>query len=245
MAFYAIRINDEGDHDFVVDELPTPIVIDRLRYEKLSTDMRYLAKKQEDKVSYAWDMLIDSFTTNMLNGTSITPEGYDFDLRRDEAGIRHLALLSRFMRRAHGQAFLGALEKGKDVDRFCRAIMAPAGSKECETAFFIQTFNYAMWEKFLESQSGYELYRQKRTDLAIIYGRGLLERYPHLRQVVGISREPLGQDHGVSEDFVCIGQTDWTDEERKTIRSDCEALSMLQNIKESLINAFGSAAMAA
>ena len=232
MAFYAIHINDEGDHDFVVDKLPAPIVIDRLRYDKLATDIRYNAKKEEDKVSYAWDMLIDSFTTNMLNGTSITPDGFDFDLRRDEVGVRHLALLSRFMRRAHGQALLGALEKGKDVDRFCRVIMAPAGSKESETAFFIQTFNYAVWAEFLESKGGYELYRQKRMDLAIIYGRGLLERYPHLKQVIGISREPIGQDHGVSEDLVCIGQTEWTDEERQTIRSDCMALSMLQDVKE-------------
>ncbi|MDO8883298.1 hypothetical protein, partial [Pseudotabrizicola sp.] len=232
LAFYAIRINADGDHDFVVDQLPTPIVIDRKRYSKLASDPRYIAKRQEDKVSYAWDMLIDSFTTNMLNGTSITPEGYSFDLRRDEAGIREMALLSRYLRRAHGQAFLGALEKGKDVDRFCRVIMAPAGAKDCATAFFIQTFNYAKWIDFLKEKGGYETYRQKRTDLAIIFGKGLLERYPHLRQVIGISREPLGQDHGVSEDLVCIGQTEWTDDERQKIREDCEALNMLQDVRE-------------
>lgn len=232
LAFYAIRINDEGDHDFVVDALPKPITIDRSRYAAMSTDVRYLAKKEEDRISYAWDMLIDSFTTNMLNGTSITPEGYNFDLRRDEAGIRHLALLSRFMRRAHGQAFIGALEKGKDVDRFCRVIMAPEGARESETAFFVQTFNYAMWKDFFDSKGGYEAYRKMRTELAIVYGKGLVDRYPHLQRAIGISREPVGQEHGVSEDLVCIQQTDWTEDERLEIRRDCANLDMLKNVTE-------------
>ena len=229
LAYYAIRINEDGDHDFVVDTMPAPIVIDRQRYVNLATDPRYLAKKQEDKISYAWDMVIDSFTTNMLNGTSIAPSGYSFDLRRDEAGVRHMALQSRFMRRTLGQAFVGALEKGKSADRFCRVVMGRPGSKDSHTAFFVQIFKYPSW---LDSEGGYEKYRQKRMDLAIIYGRGLLERYTHLELVVGISREPPDQGHGVSVDLVCIGQADWTEEERSAIREDCKALQMLQNVEE-------------
>ncbi len=229
LAYYAIRINDDGDHDFVIDGQPVPIKIDRNRYITLTSDPRYIAKKHEDKISYVWDMLIESFTTHMLDGTSITIDDYKFDLRRNELGVRYMALESRFYRRAHGQAAMGALEKGRITDRFFRVILPGPKSKNNETAFFIQTYKYLDW---METKGGYEQYRRKRTESAVIYAKGLLERYPHLERVVGISREPPAQGHGVSEDLVYAEQSGWTDDERQAIRDDCKKLGVLQNMKE-------------
>lgn len=228
LAYYAIRINDAGDHDFTV-EGSAPIVIDRTLYGSLVTDPRYVAKKREDKVSYVWDKLIEAFTNHMLDGTSITLDDFEFDIRKNELGVRYMALVSRFIRRAHGQAVLGALEKGKSTDRFFRVMLATPESKDNETGFFIQTFKYLDW---MEPEGGYEQYRRKRTGSAMVYAKGLLERYPHLKRVIGISREPPHQGRGVSEDLIYAEQADWSDEERKAIRADCEVLGVLQNLKE-------------
>lgn len=229
LAYYAIRINDDGDHDFVTDGKRAPITIDRNQYANLTSDPRYLAKKREDRISYVWDVLIEGFTTHMLDGTSITIDNFDFDLRRNEVGVRYMALESRFYRRAHGQATMGALEKGKATNRFFRVMLPGPKSKDLGTAFFIQTYKYLDW---METKGGYEQYRRKRTESAVVYAKGLLERYPHLERVVGISREPPEQGHGVSEDLVYAEQSEWTNDERQVIREDCKKLGVLQKMKE-------------
>jgi hypothetical protein len=226
LAYYAIRINDDGDHDFVPDNERGQVEIDSSRYKRLVEDPRYLAKKEADKISYLWDGLIETFTTHMLDGTSITLAGHDFDLRKSELGVRHMALQRRFVRRSHGEAVKGALEIGKTHDRFFRAMISPAGAKENETAFFILTFKYLDW---MEQKGGYEQYRLKRSECATVYAKGLLEQHPHLKRVIGISCEPPGQAHGGSEDLVYAEQAEWTDVDRRAIKQDCKTYGVLQD----------------
>ena len=228
LAYYAIRINDEGDHDFVLDPnggRNDPIEIDRSRYANFASDPRYIAKKQADEISYIWDALIEAFTTNMLNGTSVVLDGYDFDLKKNELGVRYMALEPRFARRSRGEALSSALEIGKTTDIFFRAMMGSAGSIAGETAFFIQTFKYLHWMK---KKGGYEKYRIMRTEYAQVYAKGLLERFPHLKRVVGISCEPRDQGGNSSEDMIYAEQADWTEEDRRAIRRDCEMYEVLR-----------------
>lgn len=229
LAYYAIRVNDEGDHDFVIEDGNAPLYIDRKRYARFVSNPQYLAKKKADEISYLWDRLIEVFTNHMLNGTSITLEGHEFDLRRNELGVRYMALVPRFARRSHSEAVAGALQKGRHSDKFVRVMLSPAGTKQNETAFFILTVKYLDW---MEAKGGYEKYRVMRSRMAQIYARGLLERHSHLKRVVGISREPPGQGQGVSEDLIYDEQYEWTDQDRETIRKDCEAAGVLQDMKE-------------
>ena len=82
LAYYATRINGEGDHDFVVDDACSPIKIYRNHYNNWTSEPQYLAKKQADKISYVWDDFITLFTDHMLNGTSITLDDHDFELKK-------------------------------------------------------------------------------------------------------------------------------------------------------------------
>lgn len=229
LAYYAVRTNKDGDHDFVVEPGSSPVLIEHGLYDRLVSDPRYQAKKQADQISYLWDRLIETFTNHMLDGTSITLDGQEFDLRMSELAVRHMALVPRFVRRAHAQGIAGALRKGSGLDRNFRVMLSPADSKHNETAFFLQT---AKFLDSIEEEGGYELYRSIRTAYAQVYAKGLLERYSHLKRVVGISREPLGQGRGVSEDLVYAEQTDWTQEDRLSIRKDCERFGVLQNTRE-------------
>ncbi|WP_146173114.1 hypothetical protein [Sulfitobacter mediterraneus] len=136
-----------------------------------------------------------------------------------------MALEMRFSRRSHGEAIMGALEQGRTKDAFFRMMLSPAGARDNETAFFIMTFKYQAW---MEDKGGYEQYRRKRTERAMIYAHGLLEKYPHLKRIVGISREPPKQGRGVSEDLIYAEQGDWNDEERQQIRENCRELGVLQ-----------------
>lgn len=229
LAYYAIRINDFGDHDFIPEDGQFPLSIDSQHYPNLIRNPQYIARKEADSVSYLWDKLIKLFTNHMLGGTSITLDGYDFDISKNELGVRYMALVPRFIRRSHSEAVIGALEKGKDTDRFLRVMMSPDGAKDNETGFFIHTFKYLEWMK---KRGGYEKYRNKRTEFAQVCARGLLVRYPHLKRVIGISREPPGQGEGVSEDLVYAEQAEWSEEDCKAIQHDCKAYGVLQNLQE-------------
>lgn len=226
LAYYAIRINEHGDHDFVSSsERGNQIKIDRHRYRRLSEDDRYIAKKVADKISYLWDGLIETFTGPMLDGTSIVLDGYDFDLKKSECGVRYMALEHRFARRCHGEAVRSALEIGATTDRFFRLMKGEAGSKDSETAFFVLTLKYLNW---MEEKGGYEHYRRKRAECAQVYAKGVLERFPHLKRVVGVSCEPPNQGRGGSEELVYAEQADWSDEARRAIREDCKTYGVLQ-----------------
>lgn len=229
LAFYAVRTNPDGDHDFVVEAGQSPLSINYGQYERIIQDPQYQAKKRADKISYFWDRLIEEFTNHLLDGTSITLKGLEFDLRESELGVRHMALESRFARRLLSEAFTDALTKGRDSDKFARAIISPSGVKGSEIAFFMLTMKYLDW---MEHQGGYEKYRQVRCAIAQIYARGLLERHSHLARVVGIACEPPDQGRGGSEDLIYAEQHDWTDEDRESIREECKASGVLQDLKE-------------
>ena len=143
LAYYAIRINDHGEHDFVLpDSLladdSASLMIDGSHYPSLTQDIQYIAKKEADKVSYIWDELIRTFTIPMLEGTTISvgEYNYKYDLRERELGVRYMALERRFVRRSHGEAIEGALNIGKDQEIFFRLMLIPEGKKYNETAFF-------------------------------------------------------------------------------------------------------------
>jgi len=229
LAYYAIRMNSENEHDFVISAKKAPITIDHQHYPRLTDDPRYAAKKHEDGSSYLWDRLIEKFTTHMLGGTSITPEGQEFVLREHESAIRHMALVPRFFRRKHSEAIADALEKGRHHDRAFRVLMSFDGTKESETAFFIMTLKYLDW---MEAKGGYEEYRKVRLGLLLIYAKGLLERHAHLKRVIGIALEPPEQGRVFSENMIYAEQRDWTDEERAAVKSECESVGVLQNTRE-------------
>ena len=203
-----------------------PIEIDHSCYESLINDHRYVAKKLEDEISYFWDSLIETFTTNMLNGESITLDGSEFDLKECELGVRYMALERRLNRRNYGEAVREALEKGRTEEMFLRLLMNPVDAKDNETAFFILTVQHP---EVMAKSDDYEDYRKVRTRVAQTYAKGILARYPHLKRIVGISCEPPGMQHWISEEMVYAEQVEWTEEERQAIRRDCEKCGILRD----------------
>ena len=228
LAYYAIRLNDEGFHDFVQEDGDALVEIKNTHYESLIKNPRYLAKKKADEISYLWDKLIHSFTTYLLDGTSITLWGHnDFELRKYEIGVRYMAMQPRFVRRSLGAAFSRALTDGKKKERFFSSVMVrPIHEKGNDVAFYIVTFKYLDW---MNKMGGYERYRQKRFECALVYGKYLLVMYPHLKHVIGVTCEPPDQGHGGSEDLIYIEQTDWSDEDRQALFFNCKMLHIFQD----------------
>lgn len=224
LAYYAIRVNESGEHDFVPESFP--LKIDNTRYSNFVNDPRYTAKKAADQISYFWDRLIEFFTNHMLDGTEVTLGNNKFhQLRENELCVRFMALESRFLRRSHGEAVKSALEIGIQKDRYFRLIIRERGTKNSDTAFFILIIRY---RGNSSDTREYEQYRINRCNLAQNYAICSLEKSSHLKRVIGIALEPPGQPHDESADMV-YAEVSWTEEERKAIREECRKLNILQS----------------
>ena len=84
IAYYMTHLNQKGEHDFTKpdgsDLAPNEqIFIDIGFYKDMLRNKQYHAKKAADHASYVWDRLIETFTTHMLAGTTILPDGAPFD----------------------------------------------------------------------------------------------------------------------------------------------------------------------
>lgn len=231
LAYYSIRINSDGDHDFTHPEERAwkpgeRIAIDGSHYNSFITNPQYVAKKRADEISYLWDALIHNFTEHMLAGTSIAPEGHEYDLKKSERAVREMALQRRFERRSHGEAIMGALEEGKRRELFQRAMIPGKESKGRRTGFFLLTARFD--EKFFEPKGGYDAYRRYRAGITELYAQGLLLRYEHLERVVGFAMEPPGSAHGSSEDILYAERGDWSEATKKRIREACAKAGIMR-----------------
>ncbi|MER9628932.1 hypothetical protein [Mesorhizobium sp. M0296] len=231
LAYYATNINESGDHDFVPPDGKSWEEVEAIalgpRYGSFVRNPRYIAKKRADEVSYAWDRLIETFTQHMLSGTSIVVPGQVYSLTNSEMAVRYMALESRFKRRSHSEAILGALKRGETEQVFFRAMIAPAEARYCETGFFFMTLKFMTW---MEADGGYEKYRIFRTFYLKTYAQALLVKFPYLKRVVGIAMEPPNQGRGASEDCIYAAQAEWTDAELAEIKDDCEGLGIMKSL---------------
>lgn len=233
LAYYSIRVNEDGDHDFVFNNERENLRIDRSHFASYVNDPQYIAKKEEDKISYVWDRLIEQFTNHMISGTVKILSGHSYSLRDSELGVRYMALESRFSRRLHGKAIIEALEKGEKIDRFLRIMIKPEWADENETAFFICTLKYL---DRMKEYGDYDYYRQKRTEFVTVCARGILERHHYLKRIIGVICEPPNQGGGTSEDLIYMEQSNWSEKDRQSIREDCKTYGVLQNMKSRVPN---------
>lgn len=230
LAYYASRVNDAGEHDFSPPDGKAwedigPLLIDG-GYGVMTSDPRYLAKKEADRASYFWDHLIQLFTDHLLGGTSIVPPGFEFRLTDSEQAVRYMALETRFMRRNLARAALGALEEGRKRQMFFRLF---AGAKPTDhTGFFILTVKYLDWMK---KRGGYNRYREGRSGMMRAYAQAVLMEHSHLKRVVGVGMEPMGQGGGTSEDNLLMLQQEWSAEARAEHAKLCESLGIWRSLK--------------
>jgi hypothetical protein len=230
IAYYATHVNPSGEHDFTTPEgaalgANEAIGLDEGIYTGLLTNKQYLAKKEEEQVSYVWDHLLKKFIKHAMDGTNIVPDGIPSDLQSLEEAFRHMALVPRYIRTLNGREILEALSRGRFSDRYVRAFLPGETHYDQETGFFFLTCKVPSFAK------GYSEYRQMRLILLKTYGLSILERYPRLKRIVGIASEPFPDREGSmrsSEDFMIIQQHDLSDEEARQLQEDRQTLGILQ-----------------
>lgn len=173
----------------------TGAVIDKGGVHRLLNNPAFLAKKEEDRVSYFWDELIESFSFHILNG-SAESVSWKYPIEA-EPGIRLLASTSRFERRILAAAFMEFYENAIPGQRGTRVVLDPANNENAYVFCLIPKH---------QSFSSEEEYRKIRRRMIQDYC--VINKYLNRRieSVFGIACKTRDYEHELSPDFFNEGQ---------------------------------------
>lgn len=169
----------------------------------IKTDI-YKYTKEENRISYFWDDLIQRTCQNRLDGTL----GGNTDIMCEQSAIYEMVKEPRFMRRSLAKEMLNAVERFRDSGSFTRQVtFLPS---------FVPNVAYVLlqfWgpDTFRRQPD----YREKRQALLEIACGAAKNKFPHLGKVIGIGIDAPKFAGGTNaEDFILMPCEIWPDEMR-------------------------------
>lgn len=169
----------------------------------VQTDL-YKNTKNEDRISYFWDKLIQQTCQNSLDGTL----GGNSNVLRGESAIYEMVKEPRFVRRGLAEKMLSAVKRFPDTGTFVRQVtFLPS---------FQPNVGYVLLQ--LRAPDTYRAepeYREKRQMLLEIACGAAKNKFPNLVKVIGIGIDaPKFSGSTVAEDFILMPCETWPDETR-------------------------------
>ena len=200
----------------------------------MQTDL-YENTKNENRISYFWDELIQRTCQNSLDGTL----GGNSDILLGESAIYEMVKEPRFMRRGLAEKMLSAVERFPDTGPFSRQVT------------FLPSFepNVAYVLLQLRAPDAFRAapdYREKRRALLEIACGSAKNKFPHLVKVIGIGIDaPKFSGGTVAEDFVLTPCETWTERDEGPLRRAEQGVELLRHARDAAIQRYGDGVCAA
>jgi hypothetical protein len=216
LAFYLKDVNAAGEHAFIV-----PVDVDRTTIAEgfwgtFINRPERRAQVEANQVSYLWDVLIESFSEHILNGTQhyTTAPG----IEHSERIMRFLAREPRTRRRMLSKMLLDAIETTPKAYRRT-IVVEPSRLGDPHYVFLLLP---------KPEVSDEEEYRTVRREM--LFGCCLVtrSRYPQAKDIVGIATE-TGNDPDMerSEDSLYFDARNWSEDLEAEAKEIQEATGLL------------------
>jgi hypothetical protein len=193
VAMYLTRLDEQGCHTFAgIPENLTGVYIDEGHWEAFVQNPQYIAKKQADEISYAWDRLIEHLAERGEFGLGAARR---HDINAMEPALRVLASEPRLARRQLGRQLTDAIQK--TVPPGSRFLRVGYSNPRAQTAYVFLVLPQPPEIKT------YGEYREARLALLVACCKVARLRATSATRVVGIATEPAGT-RGGSEDLVLL-----------------------------------------
>jgi SEC-C motif len=204
LAFYLQNYDKHGEHDFIVPPGSVAVAVQEGMWRTFSKHPQRQAQLKADRISYSWDLLIESFNKHLFAGTQYPTRGTPLGFRDQERLLRVLARESRTMRRMLADALLELLTKSPPDLRSTRVI--PSATPGGTYYVFL----------LLPKLAGmpYDDYRKVRMNMLEALCMVTKLRYPEALDIVGIATEAGKADDGRSEDALYYNGRLWDENER-------------------------------
>ena len=218
LAFYLAKLNDQGEHDFVLPGDYDGVGIDEGHWEEFVRSPQRRAQLEADEVSYSWDALIEKFTYHAINGTSYSMSHQG--LANQEKLFRLFARERRTRRRMLAKAIIGLIEKTPRNQRGTRLIL-PSQAGDPYYVFAVVPHLPSV---------PYEEYREVRRKLLEALCMVAKLKFPDALDILGIATE-VGIDNATrSEDAVYLNAREWNDDLAAEAKSLQEELGLLESL---------------
>jgi len=218
LAYYLQHTDATDQHDFVFSKKYNNILIGEGFWEAFQVHPDRIAQIQENNVSYAWDLLVEHFTSHILKGTTYFK---NWESVGDvEIALRFMARASRTERRMLSKALLGIIKVGAQNNRALRVIKP---TKMGDPFYVFLTLKPP-------TDKPYEEYRTVRKNLLQTTCEIVRYKFPEARDIVGIATEPSGIE-GSSEDLIYLDGSQWTAELDANAKEFSERFNILKEPK--------------
>ena len=216
LGLYLTRVNAGQEHDFTLvpdgQEPPNAIHIDQGFWEAFQEHPGRIRQVEADRISYAWDHLIDSFGNHALQGTqhALTTAG----IAETERILRFMARERRLYRRNLASQLMDMLETTPVTHRRIRVCLPHSP----ESPHYV----FVLFPK--PADVPYEEYRQVRGQFLTWSCLVARHVYRDATDIVGIATEPGIKNEMRSEDAAYFDGRMWTPE------LEAEAVSLQRDL---------------
>ncbi len=229
LAAYLAKLNEQGQHDFVFPEYLSAIALEEGHWDNFVRSPERTAQIDADRISYAWDALIEVFAKHLLGGTQFFST-HPGNISEQEKAFRVLARERRTRRRLLATALRGLMEKTPSTHMGVRVLAALRAGDPYYVFLLVPR-----WKGIPE-----EGYREGRHKLLSAYCQVAKLQYPDAQLIIGFATETgYRDDDSRSEDLVYLDASEWTpelDEEARALQRDLGLLTKTQqfsgNVKE-------------
>jgi len=196
---YLLDADASGKHGFALPPDGAVLALQEGFWETFQGHPDRLAQIEANRVSYAWDKLLDTFAKHMLGGT----QHYSSALAAEDpdAGLRLMAREPRTRRRILAQSLIAVVERGSLELRAARVALPSSPGDP----------HYVFLTLRRSPDVTYERYREVRRDLLAAYCMVTRRKWKDAVHVVGIATEPADSAGGRSEDLAYIDGTRWNE----------------------------------
>ena len=202
LAFYLKKVGPDGEHDFVVRPEFKTFGVDEGFWEIFQARPERIAQIEANKISYAWDRLIENFSHHIFAGTPHYQSHPGFD--QQERLFRLMAREPRTRRRLLARSLLEIIDKTPSSVRATRLVL-PSKPGDPHYLFLLLPET---------PELAYEEYRELRRLLLANYCAITKLECPEAERIVGIATES-GRGAAGSEDFLLYDAANWTEQERE------------------------------
>ncbi len=200
LAFFLGSADGKNKPDFRINDNDVAI-IDEGFYSNLISLPQYINGKSLNRISYAWDRLIEHFAKHAFDSSFDYTSGENFD--EVIIGLREMASENRVARRVLAKALIEKISSFEDGKRAVRVALSPTNNKMAYVFFILPYI----------SQINYKEYREYRKQLLAAYCHAARILMSDQEIIVGIATDPPGG--GGSEDLLYLDTRCWTDNDFK------------------------------
>jgi hypothetical protein len=216
LALYLKDVDDSGIHNFVFPEDVGDIVVDQGHWQLFQNHPQRLRQLDADRVSYAWDGLIEAFSRHAMAGTQYHawPKG----VASTERIVRFMAREPRLRRRILAHHLVDML---RSTPAHLRRIRVAGPSRVGDPHYVFVLTPYS-------DKHSYETNRVVRRNYLESCCLVTKLKYPEAEDIVGIATNS-GRNAVGSEDAIYLDAREWSDEMKAQAERDHVELGILQS----------------